>query len=110
MDTRKNLHVAAVVDELDRVLASDCFTTTRHSYKQMLTWMRSFGELTCVGIECTRTYGAGLLRYLDQAKVTVLEMTAPYRNDRRKRGKDDTLDACNATHAAFAGIRTVIPK
>lgn len=110
VDTHKDLHVAAVVDELDRVLASECFATTRHGYKQMLTWMRSFGELTRVGVECTGTYGAGLLRYLDQAKVTVLEVTAPDRSDRRKRGKDDTLDACNAAHAAFAGVRTVTPK
>jgi transposase len=110
VDTHKDLHVAAVVDDLDRVLASACFATTRHGYKQMLTWMRSFGELTRVGIECTGTYGAGLLRYLEHAKISVLEVTAPDRSDRRKRGKDDTLDACNAAHAAFAGIRTVTPK
>jgi transposase len=54
--------VAAVVDEHDRVLESECFPTTRHGYKQMLIWMRSFGELTRVGIECTGTYGAGLRR------------------------------------------------
>src|SRR3546814_19579069 len=29
---------------------------------------------------------------------------------RRKRGKNDTIDAENAAHAAFAGIRTVTPK
>ena len=30
--------------------------------------------------------------------------------DRRRRGKNDTIDAENAAHAAFAGIRTVTPK
>ncbi len=30
VDTHKDLHVAAVRDELDRVLASECFATTRH--------------------------------------------------------------------------------
>src|SRR5205807_3122986 len=40
-----HLHVAAVVDALDRVLESRCFATTRHGYQQMLTWMRSFGQL-----------------------------------------------------------------
>lgn len=64
VDTHKDLHVAAVVDEDDRVLGNECFPTTRHSYKQMLLWMRSFGELARVGIECTGSYGAGLLRYL----------------------------------------------
>jgi hypothetical protein len=43
----------------------------------MLLWMRSFGELVRVGVECTGSYGAGLLRYLQQAQVTVLEVTAP---------------------------------
>jgi hypothetical protein len=53
VDTHKDLHVAAVVDELDRVLESRCFATTRHGYKQMLTWMRSFGQLRRVGVEAT---------------------------------------------------------
>lgn len=110
VDTHKDLHVAAVVDEHDRVLGSRCFATTRQGYKQMLTWMRSFGQLQRVGIECTGTYGAGLLRYLQSAGVEVLEVTAPDKSDRRKRGKDDDLDAQNAAHAAFAGKRTVTPK
>lgn len=57
VDTHKDLHVAAVVDEQDRILASESFATTRQGYKQMLTWMRSFGEVVRVGIECTGTYG-----------------------------------------------------
>jgi transposase len=40
----------------------------------------------------------------------VLEVTAPDKHDRRKRGKDDTIDAENAAHAAFAQVRTVTPK
>ncbi len=53
MDTHKDLHVAAVVDEHDCVLASQCFATTRQGYRQMLAWMRSFGQLRCVGVEAT---------------------------------------------------------
>src|ERR1700686_1348469 len=49
VDTHKDLHVAAVVDELDRVLASQCFATTRHGYKQRLTWVRSSGRLRRTG-------------------------------------------------------------
>src|SRR3954454_24135296 len=109
-DTHKDLHVAAVVTEHDGVLASRCFPTTRHGYKQMLAWMRSFGVLQRVGVEATGTYGAGLLRYLQRAGVEVLEVTAPDTQDRRRRGKNDDLDAQNAAHAAFAGRRTVTPK
>ena len=53
--------------------------------------------------ECTGAYGAGLLRYLQQAHLTLLEVATTDNSDRRKRVKDDMLDACNAAHAAFAG-------
>src|SRR3954468_18173075 len=110
VDTHKELHVAAVVDDHDRLLGSQSFATPRHGYKQMLAWMRSFGSVRRVGIEATGTYGAGLLRYLQKASIEVLEVTTPDKGDRRKRGKSDDLDAQNAAHAAFTGKRTVTPK
>jgi transposase len=110
VDTHKDLHVAAVVDDRDRVLGSHCFATTRQGYRQMLAWMRSFGVVKRIGIESTGTYGAGLLRYLQGAGIEVLEVTTPDKFDRRRRGKDDDKDAQNAAHAAFAGKRTVTPK
>lgn len=72
--------------------------------------LRSFGQLRRIGVEATGTYGAGLLRYMQNAGVEVLEVTTPDTHDRRKRGKNDDLDAQNAAHAAFAGRRTVTPK
>lgn len=99
-DTHKDLHVAAVVDHRDRVLGAERFPTTRHGYRLMLAWMRSFGDLRRVGVECSGSYGAGLLRYLQSADVEVLEVTAPDRRDRRRRGKNDDYDAESAAHAA----------
>lgn len=110
VDTHKAIHVAAVVDEHDRVLDSQTFPTTTHGYKSLLVWMQSFGGVSRIGVECTGTYGAGLLRYLQRSGIEVLEVTAPDKTVRRKRGKDDTIDAENAAHAAFARIRTVTPK
>jgi transposase len=110
VDTHKDLHVAAVVDERDQLIGSQSFATTRQGYRQMLAWMRSFGQLERVGVEATGTYGAGLLRHLQAASVTVLEVTAPDKPDRRRRGKNDDLDAEAAAHAAFAGKRIVTPK
>src|SRR5688572_30602539 len=107
VDTHKDLHVAAVVDERDQVLGTQCFATTRQGYRLMLAWMRSFGQVQRIGIESTGTYGAGLLRFMQQAGIEILEVTAPDRHDRRRRGKSDDLDAQNAAHAAFAGKRTV---
>ena len=110
VDTHKDLHVAAVVDERDRVLATASFATTRQGYRHMLAWMRSFGAVQRVGVESTGSYGAGLLRFLQQAGIEVLEVTTPDTHDRRRRGKNDDLDAQSAAHAAFAGRRTVTPK
>lgn len=110
VDTHKDLHVAAVVDEQDRLLETRSFATTRQGYRQMLAWMCSFGDLQRVGVESTGSYGAGLLRFMQQAGITVLEVTTPDTQDRRRRGKNDDLDAQNAAHAAFARKRTVTPK
>ena len=110
VDTHKDLHVAAVVDTHDRVLGTASFSTTRHGYKTMLAWMRTFGNVSRIGVECTGTYGAGVLRYLQRTGITVLEVTTPDKTVRRKRGKNDTIDAENAAHAAYAGVRTVTPK
>jgi transposase len=110
VDTHKDLHVAAVVDEQDQVIGTRSFATTRQGYRQMLAWMLSFGELQRIGVESTGSYGAGLLRFMQQANVAVLEVTTPDKQDRRRRGKNDDLDAQNAAHAAFAGQRTVTPR
>jgi len=109
-DTHKDLHVAAVVDHQDRVLGTQSFPTTRQGYRLMLTWMRSFGALQRIGIESTGIYGAGLLRYIQAADVVVLEVTAPDKHDRRRRGKNDDFDAESAAHAAFTEQRKVTPR
>jgi hypothetical protein len=63
-----------------------------------------------VGVESTVSYGAGLMRFMQQAGIADLEVTTPDGQDRRRRGKNDDLDAQNAAHAAFAGERTVTPR
>jgi transposase len=110
VDTHKDLHVAGVVDGQDRVRGSRCFATTRQGYRQMLAWMRSFGDVQRIGIESAGSYGAGLLRFLQASGIEVLEVTTPDKHDRRRRGKNDDLDAQNAAHAAFAGKRTATPR
>lgn len=110
VDTHKDLHVAAVVDEQDHVLGTASFATTREGYRQMLAWMKAFGDLRRIGIESTGSYGAGLLRFMQKAAIEVMEVTTPDKHDRRRRGKNDDLDAQNAAHAAFAGRRTVTPR
>ena len=40
----------------------------------MLAWMRAFGDLQRIGVESTGSYGAGLLRFMQQAGIAVLEV------------------------------------
>jgi transposase len=110
VDTHKELHVAAVLDGSETVLGTRSFSTTRAGYRALLAWIAQFGELARIGIEGTGSYGAGLTRYLAKAGVTVLEVDRPDRSDRRRKGKDDDLDAINAARAALHQRRTVIPK
>ena len=53
VDTHKDLHVAAVVDNYDQVMGTHSFATTRQGYKLMLASMRSLGGLQRIGVECT---------------------------------------------------------
>lgn len=76
----------------------------------MLAWIATFGDLARIGIEGTGSYGAGLTRHLAKQGLTILEVDRPDRSDRRRKGKDDDLDAINAAGAALHQRRTVIPK
>lgn len=107
VDTHKDAHVVAVVDTHDVVIATELFSTTRAGYRALVRWLRSHGDISRVGVECTGSYGAGLMRHLDAAGIDVLEVTAGDKADRRRRGKDDTIDAEQTAHA---GIRTVTPR
>ena len=110
IDTHKDIHVAAVIDANGGLLGTEQFSTTRAGYRQLLTWMRRFGTVRCVGIEGTGSYGAGILRHLADAGVAVVEVDRPDRAERRRKGKSDTLDAEAAARAALAGRRISVPK
>lgn len=68
------------------------------------------GVVQRIGVESTGSHGSGLFRFMQGVGVEVLEVTTPDEIDRRRRGKNDDLDAQNAAHAAFAGKRTVTPN
>lgn len=110
VDTHQDQHVAAVIDLEQNVLGTASFLTTEAGYRDLAAWMRGFGELERVGVEGTGCYGAGLCRHLRAQGVEVLEVTRPDRSERRRLGKDDTLDAISAARAARAGRRVAIPK
>lgn len=110
VDTHKDVHVAAVVDDTGRILDTRAFAASRRGYGQLLAWLRRFGTLARVGVEGTGSYGAGLARSLTQAGVTVIEVDRPDRRMRHRRGKSDTVDAEAAARAALNGEASVTPK
>jgi transposase len=110
VDTHKDVHVVAALDELGRLLAVASFPTTRHGYRRLLRWLQSHGDLVAIGVEGCGSWGAGLARYLVAREVSVVEVNRPNRQERRLRGKDDPLDAEAAARAVLAGRATALPK
>lgn len=103
VDTHKDMHVAAVVTTIGKLLASKAFPTTQAGYRQLLTWARSFGVVRRAGVECTGSYGAALTRHLHGEGIDVVEVNQPDKSTRRRRGKTDAIDAESAAHAVLSG-------
>ena len=110
VDTHKEVHVAAVIDDLGRILATAEFPATSNGYRRLFAWLRSFGELVAIGVEGCGSWGAGLARYLSARGAHVVEVNRPNRQHRRRRGKSDPVDAEAAARAVLAGEATVTPK
>jgi transposase len=103
VDTHLDVHVAAALDPLGRLIGTESFTTDAAGYRDLLAWLSGFGEVTKVGVEGTGSYGAGLARFLRRQGVHVTEVNRPNRQARRNAGKSDTLDAVEAARAALSG-------
>ena len=110
VDTHADVHVAAVVDQVGRVLGTEAFPATAAGYQAALAWMSAHGELAKAGVEGTGSYGAGLARYLAGCGLEVAEVIRPNRQARRQRGKSDTADAVAAALAALNGEAAGVPK
>jgi transposase len=110
VDTHAEVNVAAVVDQVGRVLGTEQFPTTTTGHRAALAWLRGHGRLVKVGVEGTGSYGAGLARHLAGQGVEVVEVIRPNRQARRRRGKSDTADAVAAALAALNGEATGRPK
>ncbi len=61
-------------------------------------------------MEGTGSYGAGLLRFLSEYGLPVVEVDRPDRSARRRNGKSDPLDAESAARAVLSGRASGTPK
>ena len=110
VDTHRDVHVAAALDERGGLLATREFATTAAGYRDLFVWVSSFGPVDRIGVEGTGTYGAGLTRHLLDHGVEVIEVDRPNRQRRRRVGKSDTTDAISAARAALSGEASTTAK
>lgn len=110
VDAHADSHHAAVLDERGRLVGSQRFAATTVGYGQLLAWLRGFGALEGVGVESTGSYAAGLVRYLRERQVRVVEVNQPHPHSRRRVGKSDRIDAELAARLLVAGKATAVPK
>ncbi|WP_234443714.1 IS110 family transposase [Streptomyces sp. NRRL B-24484] len=110
VDTHKDAHVAAVVTAAGAFVDSRSFPATADGYRSLLDWARTSGRLDRAGVECTGSYGAALSRHLRAQGVTVVEVNQPDKATRRRRGKNDTIDAEAAARAVITGRATADAK
>ena len=110
VDTHQDTHVAVLVSAVGMVMGGQAFPATAAGYRELLAWARGFGVVGRAGVEGTGCYGAALARYLRAETVQVLEVNRPDRAARRRRGKNDLVDAEAAARAVLSGQAVVVPK
>jgi transposase len=106
VDTHLDVHLAAALDPLGRLIGTEPFAADTNGYKALLSWLEGFGQVTMIGVEGTGSYGVGLARFLRRHGVEVVEVNRPNRQARRNHGKSDPLDAIEAARAALSGRAT----
>jgi hypothetical protein len=110
VDTHADVHVAAALDPLGGLLGVREFPATTAGYARLLDWLAGFGTVCLAGIEGTGSYGAGLARHMATAGVRGRRGGPLGRQDRRRQGKSDPLDAVSAARAAQSGRARGAPK
>ena len=110
VDTHSQAHVAVALDQRGARLDELAFSNDPSGFVELLDWAETMGVIDRFGVEGTGSYGAPLARWLTNLGFVVVEVNRPDRADRRRRGKDDAIDAEQAARAVQAGTATVVPK
>jgi transposase len=108
VDTHKEVHVAVALDALGAQLDSREIATTPAGYRSLLSWAQELG-VPAFAVEGTGSYGAGLVRFLERAGLSVYECERPRRQERR-RGKSDLIDATLAARRLLGGEGLSFPR
>jgi transposase len=109
VDAHADSHYAAALDERGALLAAKRFPTTTPGYRELLDWLRGFGEVDVVAVESTGSYAAALVRYLRERDIQVVEVNQSHAHTRRRVGKSP-IDAELAARLFLAGKAKAVPK
>ncbi|MBV8733306.1 MAG: transposase [Solirubrobacterales bacterium] len=110
VDAHTDTHDVAVLDDCGRLLGTRVFPANRLGYRELLAWIGRFGPIVALGVESTGSYAAGLVRHLRAEGLEVLEINQPHPHARRRRGKNDPIDAEMAGRHVLAASSIVIAK
>jgi transposase len=69
VDTHADVHVAAAIDQMGRLIATHSVAATPSGYRALVAWASGLGMLERFGIEGTGSYGAGLVKSAASWKV-----------------------------------------
>ena len=103
-DTHVDTTSLCVVSPVGAMLAEITIDNDEDGYAQAVTWVLQVvpSERFLVGLEGTRSYGAGLCRALQAVGIRVVEVERPSRGERGRRGKSDAGDALLAANKVLA--------
>jgi transposase len=112
VDTHRDEHVfAVVVAATGAVVAQRSLRANGRGYAEALRFAEEHADGGRVwAVEGAGHYGARLARYLSGRGETVLEIGRGRRDERRLRGKDDSLDATRAARATLASEPLTLPR
>jgi transposase len=111
VDTHKERHYAAALDQLGQLLGERAFAASAAGYAEMQRWAQSTaaGHELVFGVEGVGSWGAGLRQHLQHGGHAVVEVERPRRRDRRA-GKSDRIDALTAAKCALNNENTSTPR
>jgi transposase len=111
VDTHKERHYAAALDDLGQMLGELVFPATTAGYYELQHWTEvlACGREVVFGIEGAGSWGAGLCEHLLREGHSVLEVERPRRRDRRA-GKSDRIDAIAAAKLVLADENVSAPR
>ena len=87
VDTHKDVHAAVAINGIGARLGTLTIPVHPKGYRNLETWARAFGAIHAFGIEGTGSYGAGLSRFLQAKRHTVVEVNRPNRRLRHRTEK-----------------------